>query len=102
MSLSRFFVSRPKFAFVISIVITIAGSLALMSLPVVQFPEMTPPTVSVSTQHAGASSESRESAPGSRVVPRAGLSLRKMSFRNHPNRWVPSRRSGWPRIGCAG
>jgi len=57
MSISKFFISRPKFAFVISIVITLAGALALMGLPVAQFPEITPPTVSVSTQYAGASAD---------------------------------------------
>ena len=57
MPLSKFFITRPKFAFVISIVITIAGALALFSLPVAQFPEITPPTVSVTTQYAGASAD---------------------------------------------
>ncbi len=57
MGFSKFFINRPKFAFVISIVITLAGVLALMGLPVAQFPDITPPTVSVSTQYAGASAE---------------------------------------------
>ncbi len=57
MGFSKFFISRPKFAFVISIVITIAGLLALKALPVAQFPEITPPTVSVTTQYAGASAD---------------------------------------------
>jgi HAE1 family hydrophobic/amphiphilic exporter-1 len=57
MGFSKFFINRPKFAFVISIVITLAGLLALLSLPVAQFPEITPPTVSVSTQYTGASAE---------------------------------------------
>ncbi|MGD8206479.1 MAG: multidrug efflux RND transporter permease subunit [Thiohalocapsa sp.] len=57
MPLSKFFINRPKFAFVISIVISLAGVLALMGLPVAQFPEITPPTVSVSTQYAGASAD---------------------------------------------
>ena len=57
MTFSKFFINRPKFAFVISIVITLAGGLALLALPVAQFPEITPPTVSVTTQYAGASAE---------------------------------------------
>ncbi|WP_058555966.1 efflux RND transporter permease subunit [Thiohalocapsa sp. ML1] len=57
MPLSKFFITRPKFAFVISIVITLAGLLALVGLPVAQFPDITPPTVSVSTQYAGASAD---------------------------------------------
>ncbi|GLQ06880.1 efflux RND transporter permease subunit [Sneathiella chinensis] len=54
--LSGFFVSRPKFAFVISILITIAGLIALKVLPVEQFPEITPPVVQVSTSYPGANS----------------------------------------------
>ena len=57
MPLSKFFITRPKFAFVISIVISLAGALALMGLPVAQFPEITPPTVSVTTQYPGASAD---------------------------------------------
>jgi HAE1 family hydrophobic/amphiphilic exporter-1 len=57
MPLSEFFITRPKFAFVISIVITLAGLLALRGLPVAQFPDITPPTVSVTTRYAGASAD---------------------------------------------
>jgi HAE1 family hydrophobic/amphiphilic exporter-1 len=57
MPISKFFITRPKFAFVISIVISLAGALALLGLPVAQFPEITPPTVSVNTQYAGASAD---------------------------------------------
>jgi len=57
MPISKFFITRPKFAFVISIVISLAGLLALLGLPVAQFPEITPPTVSVSTQYPGASAD---------------------------------------------
>ena len=40
---SFFFIDRPKFAFVISIVITIAGLVSMGALPVAQYPELTPP-----------------------------------------------------------
>ena len=52
MTFSKFFINRPKFAFVISIVITLAGGLALLALPVAQFPEITPPTVRYSPRCA--------------------------------------------------
>lgn len=46
---SRFFIDRPIFASVLSIVITLAGAMAVFSLPVAQYPpEITPPTVEVS------------------------------------------------------
>ncbi|MHC5653571.1 efflux RND transporter permease subunit [Stappia sp. ICDLI1TA098] len=54
---SRTFIYRPKFALVISIVITIAGVLGYISLPVEQFPNITPPVVSVSATYSGASAQ---------------------------------------------
>ncbi len=54
---SRFFIYRPKFALVISIVITIAGVLGYLSLPVEQFPNITPPVVNVSATYTGANAE---------------------------------------------
>ena len=43
--ISNFFIFRPKFAFVISIVITLAGLLAIGTLPVNMYPQITPPVV---------------------------------------------------------
>ena len=54
MSLSRFFVDRPIFAGVISIVIVLAGLLALFQLPISEYPEVVPPTVVVKAQFPGA------------------------------------------------
>jgi multidrug efflux pump subunit AcrB len=54
---SRFFIDRPIFATVLSIVITLAGGLALFVLPVTQYPEITPPTVEVSTVYPGANAK---------------------------------------------
>ena len=53
--LSRFFIDRPIFAAVLSIVITIAGIVSLFVLPVAQYPEIVPPTVQVSCTYPGAS-----------------------------------------------
>jgi multidrug efflux pump len=52
---SRFFIDRPIFAAVVSIVITLAGVLALLNLPVAQYPEISPPSVSISISYPGAS-----------------------------------------------
>ena len=54
--LARFFVDRPIFATVISVVITLAGGVAVFSLPVAQYPEVTPPTVQVTALYPGANS----------------------------------------------
>ena len=55
--LSRFFINRPIFAAVISIVIVLAGAITLTSLPVAQYPEIAPPTVTVSTFYPGANAQ---------------------------------------------
>ena len=56
MRLDRF-IKRPVLSTVISIVIVILGILGLISLPVMQYPDIAPPTVSVSTNYTGASSQ---------------------------------------------
>ncbi|MFO0805595.1 MAG: multidrug efflux RND transporter permease subunit [Gemmataceae bacterium] len=52
--LSKFFISRPIFAAVISVVIVIAGLVAVMGLPIAQYPEIAPPTVEVRCTFVGA------------------------------------------------
>ena len=51
------FIDRPIFAGVISVLILIVGTISLVQLPIEQFPEIAPPTISVSTAYAGASAE---------------------------------------------
>ena len=58
--ISQFFISRPKFAFVVSIVIVIAGLIAIETLPVAQYPEICPPAVSVTALYPGANAETVE------------------------------------------
>jgi len=47
MNISHFFIDRPIFAAVISIIITLLGAVAYFSLPVAQYPEIAPPSISV-------------------------------------------------------
>lgn len=54
---SRFFIDRPIFASVLSIIITLAGGIAVFALPVTQYPEITPPTVEVSAVYPGANAK---------------------------------------------
>jgi multidrug efflux pump subunit AcrB len=54
---SRFFINRPIFASVLSIIITLAGLVSLWTLPVAQYPEIAPPTVEVSASYPGANAE---------------------------------------------
>src|SRR5262249_41672876 len=55
--LSRFFIDRPIFATVLSIVIVLAGGMSLLTLPLAQFPSISPPTVQVSCTYPGASAK---------------------------------------------
>ena len=54
---SRTFIERPRFAMVISIVLTMAGLMAYFNLPVSQYPRLTPPSISVSYTYPGASAK---------------------------------------------
>lgn len=55
--ISKFFINRPIFATVLALLMVLAGVVALESLPVAQFPDITPPTVQVSAVYPGASAE---------------------------------------------
>ena len=69
---SSIFIDRPRLAVVISLVITIAGLVAMMQIPIAQFPDIVPPQVQVTASYAGAGAEVVESTVGqpieSRVV----------------------------------
>jgi hydrophobe/amphiphile efflux-1 (HAE1) family protein len=57
MRISHFFIDRPIFAAVVSIVIVILGAVAFTRLPVAQYPEIAPPVINVSGQYPGANAE---------------------------------------------
>ena len=54
---SKFFIERPRFAVVIAIIMSLAGIIAIFSLPVAMYPEITPPQVTVFADYTGASAE---------------------------------------------
>jgi hydrophobe/amphiphile efflux-1 (HAE1) family protein len=55
--LSRFFIDRPVFAAVLSIILVLAGLVSLRILPIAQYPEIAPPTVTITATYPGASAE---------------------------------------------
>src|SRR5204863_5855946 len=57
MRISHFFIDRPIFAAVVSIVFVILGGVSFMRLPVAQYPEIAPPIINVSGQYPGANAE---------------------------------------------
>ncbi len=58
--MSRFFIDRPIFAWVLAIVVMALGTLALITLPIERYPDIAPPTVSVSATYSGASAKTVE------------------------------------------
>src|SRR5882672_7799414 len=57
MRLTHFFIDRPIFASVLSIILTLVGVISFRALPITEFPEIAPPTVSVTTLFAGAAAD---------------------------------------------
>ncbi|MGO1502778.1 MAG: efflux RND transporter permease subunit, partial [Marinobacter sp.] len=57
MNFSNFFISRPIFATVLSIIIVVVGALAIQALPIKQYPDVVPPTVSVTATFPGANAD---------------------------------------------
>ena len=55
--LSKFFLDRPVFAWVIAIIMMLAGGLAIYNLPVSQYPPIAPPSIAISAFYPGASAE---------------------------------------------
>ena len=60
--MSRFFIDRPIFAWVIAIVIMLAGVLAILGLPISQYPNIAPPSISIAGSYPGASAKTVEDA----------------------------------------
>lgn len=60
--MARFFIERPVFAWVIAIIIMLAGILSIGNLPIELYPKIAPPTVSVNANYPGASAETVENA----------------------------------------
>ena len=54
MNFAHFFIDRPRFAIVLSVILVLIGGIALFSLPIAQYPEVTPPTIVVSANYPGA------------------------------------------------
>ncbi len=58
--MAKFFIDRPVFAWVIALVIMLAGALAIRTLPIEQYPKIAPPTISISATYPGASAKTLE------------------------------------------
>lgn len=55
--MARFFIDRPVFAWVIAIIIMLAGGISILNLPISQYPSIAPPTIGIRAQYPGASAQ---------------------------------------------
>jgi multidrug efflux pump subunit AcrB len=58
--MAKLFIRRPVLAMVLSLIILIAGTISMFTLPVAQYPQIAPPTVQVSASYVGANAETME------------------------------------------
>jgi HAE1 family hydrophobic/amphiphilic exporter-1/multidrug efflux pump len=65
--MAKFFIHRPVFAIVISLIIIIAGSVSIFTLPIAQYPQISPPTVEVEINYPGANAETVEQSIATNV-----------------------------------
>lgn len=77
--LSKFFLERPVFAWVIAIIIMLAGSLAIYSLPVSQYPPIAPPSIYIQSFYPGASAETVENSV-TQIIEQKMTGLDKMLY----------------------
>jgi multidrug efflux pump len=59
--MSRFFIDRPVFAWVLAIILMLAGAISVFTLPIAQYPSIAPPAVSITVTYPGASAETAQS-----------------------------------------
>ncbi len=58
--MANFFIDRPIFAWVLAILLCLTGALAILSLPVEQYPDLAPPNVRITANYPGASAQTLE------------------------------------------
>ena len=77
--MSRFFIDRPVFAWVIAIIIMLVGGLAIYNLPVSQYPPIAPPSIYISASYPGASAETVENSV-TQIIEQKMTGLDKMIY----------------------
>ena len=65
--MAKFFIHRPVFAIVVSLIILLAGGISILSLPIAQYPQISPPTVEVEINYPGANAETVEQSIATNV-----------------------------------
>src|SRR5258708_29830495 len=88
MTISSVFIRRPRLAFVVSTVISIAGIIALAAIPVAQFPDIVPPQVKVTTTYPGASAQAVEESVAQVVEAQVNGVQRMIYMKSTPLTWA--------------
>ena len=74
--ISNIFIARPRLAFVVSIVVVLAGLIALTQIPVAQYPNLVPPQVTVTASFPGASAATVEASVAEPIEAQVNASTR--------------------------
>src|SRR3954449_5062519 len=84
--MAKFFIHRPVFAIVISLLILIAGGLSIFTLPIAQYPQISTPTVEVEINYSGANSASVEQSIATNVEAEVNGAENMISTSSTPSR----------------
>ncbi|GLK79857.1 efflux RND transporter permease subunit [Methylopila turkensis] len=87
--MSRFFIDRPVFAWVLAIAVMLGGVLAIRSLPISQYPEIAPPTVRISATYSGADAQTIENSV-TKVIEQGMTGLDNLDYMASTSTWTGS------------
>ena len=87
--MSRFFIARPVFAWVLAIAVMLGGVLAIRSLPISQYPEIAPPTVKISATYSGADAQTIENSV-TKVIEQGMTGLDNLDYMSSTSTWTGS------------
>ncbi|PZQ10799.1 MAG: hydrophobe/amphiphile efflux-1 family RND transporter [Ancylobacter novellus] len=87
--MSRFFIARPVFAWVLAIAVMLGGVLAIRTLPISQYPEIAPPTVKISATYSGADAETIENSV-TKVIEQGMTGLDNLDYMSSTSTWTGS------------
>ena len=95
--LSRFFIDRPIFAWVVAIVIMLAGALAIRTLPIAQYPNIALPQVAIQAVYPGASAKTVEDSV-TQVIEQKMKGLDGLAYMSSASDSSASSLARWPRL----
>ena len=98
--MARYFIDRPIFAWVIAIILMLAGGLAIRSLSIAQFPAIAPPAVSIAATYPGADAQTLENTT-TQVIEQQMKGIDKLRYMSSTSSSGCSRPAKWPPRGMS-